>query len=204
MTIKLASANHPALHRPAAVMSPQSLRRPHVRETIKIMHEIMRNPENPGIGLAAPQLGKGISLIAISDPAELQQHLTPVQLAMRGRRPIEGYVLANPEYDVLDSEQACFFEGCLTYPGRMRAVLRPLHLSVRAVLILPKGESTAVEFEANDWHARILAHEVDHVNGITLDTLDPRICGPWVTVDEFRERGYINLSSDAIRKIFKI
>lgn len=103
--------------------------------------------EAPGIGLAAPQVGKSLRLVVIDvTPKEEENKLI---------------VLANPE--ICDGEGSLVDEeGCLSLPELTENVKRFARIRVKAQNI--NGEP--IEFEAEDWFARVIQHEVDHLQGI--------------------------------------
>lgn len=100
-----------------------------------------------GIGLAAPQVGISKRLIVI-DIEEIDSAYPPL-------------ALVNPELSDFEGEIAAE-EGCLSFPGLQGCVNRAQKLHLRAQT--PKGDN--IEFEAEDWMARVLQHEVDHLNGV--------------------------------------
>ncbi len=116
----------------------------------------------PGVGLAAPQIGVGLRVVLVQDPAEFQARVSEERLAELERTPLEPYVLVNPEIEKLGDEKRTFFEGCLSVEGYCALVERSR--SVRVRWLDPQGQRhEAVRY---GWHARILQHEVDHLNGI--------------------------------------
>jgi peptide deformylase len=108
-----------------------------------------------GVGLAAPQVGRGVRVIAV-DASE----------ARDGR---EAFVLVNPE--ILEQEgTGTGEEGCLSIPGVTAEVER--HTRVVVEGSTPEGEPRRIE--ASDFLARILQHEIDHLNGVLfIDRLGP-------------------------------
>jgi len=116
----------------------------------------------PGVGLAAPQIGVASRVILVQDPAAFHARVTPERLAELERTPVEPYVLINPEIERVGNEGRSFFEGCLSVDGYCALVER--HRSVRVRWLDPDGERH--EAVRTGWHARILQHEVDHLNGI--------------------------------------
>ena len=70
--------------------------------------------------------------------------------------------MINPELEPIGDASAAFFEGCLSVAG-YRAVVRR-HLKVRCRGL--GGDGAPVDFVAEGWQARILQHEVDHLNGV--------------------------------------
>jgi peptide deformylase len=69
--------------------------------------------------------------------------------------------LANPELEWESGEQEILDEGCLSIPGITVDVERPVHVRVRA--LDEDGESRLVE--ASGLEARVIQHEMDHLNG---------------------------------------
>ncbi len=101
----------------------------------------------PGIGLAAPQVGQSKRLIV-------------VDLSV-GERKDDLIVLANPELVTKEGEVICE-EGCLSVPDIREKVARPYRVVVRGLDL----EGRPVEVEGEDLLARVLCHEVDHLDGI--------------------------------------
>jgi peptide deformylase len=80
-------------------------------------------------------------------------------------------VIINPKLEVVEAEPAVFYEGCLSVPGFVAQV--PRALSVRVEALDHRGEP--VRIEAKGWYARILQHEIDHLQGgLYIDRMDPR------------------------------
>jgi peptide deformylase len=115
----------------------------------------------PGVGLAAPQIGESIRLVVIEDREEYQQSVAPARLAERERVPVPFHVIVNPALTVLDEQPRLFFEGCLSIAGF--GALTPRHAAVRVTGLNERAEP--VQIEARGWYARILQHEVDHLDG---------------------------------------
>ncbi|MFH9984665.1 peptide deformylase [Streptomyces luteogriseus] len=121
----------------------------------------------PGVGLAAPQVGVGLRIAVIEDPAPVPEE---VRLA-RGRVPQPFRVLVNPAYEPVGDARAAFFEGCLSVPGWQAVVAR--HAEVRLTGQDEHGQALDEVFEG--WPARIVQHETDHLDGVLyLDRAEPR------------------------------
>jgi peptide deformylase len=101
----------------------------------------------PGVGLAAPQVGSDLRL-AVVDPSV-------------GEDPSQVRVLVNPEITRREGQETDL-EGCLSLPGINDKVDRPLAILVKAQDL----EGKPFEIEAEDYLARIICHEVDHLDGI--------------------------------------
>ncbi|MBQ1088456.1 peptide deformylase [Streptomyces sp. B93] len=112
----------------------------------------------PGVGLAAPQVGVGLRIAVIEDPAPVPEE---VRVA-RGRVPQPFRVLVNPSYEPVGTERAAFFEGCLSVPGWQAVVSRPA-----AVRLTGQDEhGRALDEVVTGWPARIVQHETDHLDGV--------------------------------------
>jgi len=103
----------------------------------------------PGIGLAAPQVGKSKRIIL-------------VDLSI-GEKPDQLLKLINPEiiYQEGSIEEE---EGCLSLPEINIHIVRPAKIVLRALNIQGKE----IELEATGLAARVLSHEIDHINGILI------------------------------------
>ncbi len=102
-----------------------------------------------GVGLAATQLG-------------LMRRLVVFQAGFDARPT----ALANPEIEWASGELTVAEEGCLSLPRVVVEVERPLHVRVRGRDV--RGEP--ILLEASGLEARVLQHEIDHLDGVlTLD-----------------------------------
>lgn len=101
----------------------------------------------PGVGLAAPQVG-------------VELRLAVVDLSV-GEDPDALLVLVNPEVVERDGSET-EVEGCLSIPDFTDKVERSFRVRVRARDL--EGES--FEIEADDWLARAILHEMDHLDGV--------------------------------------
>ncbi|CAM5609855.1 peptide deformylase [Streptomyces sp. NPDC091290] len=162
--LPLVTAGHPVLRRPAARYEGQldaALLARFVEALRITMHAA------PGVGLAAPQVGVGLRIAVIEDPAPVPDE---VRVA-RGRVPQPFRVLVNPSYEGTGPARAAFYEGCLSVPGYQAVVAR--HAGVRL-----RGEDEhgrAVDEVFTGWPARIVQHETDHLDGMLyLDRAEPR------------------------------
>ncbi len=109
----------------------------------------------PGIGLAAPQVG-------------VSKRLIVVDLSV-GENKNDLIVLANPEIIMKEGEVTCE-EGCLSVPDIREKVSRPYRVIVRGIDL----EGKTIEVDAEDLLARVLCHEIDHLDGILfVERLSP-------------------------------
>ncbi|MFJ3824278.1 peptide deformylase [Streptomyces nodosus] len=162
--LPIVAAGHPVLRRAAepfeGQLSPALLAR-FVAALRTTMHAA------PGVGLAAPQVGVGVRIAVIEDPAPVPEDIRVV----RGRVPQPFRVLVNPSYEAVGTERAAFFEGCLSVPGWQAVVARHARVRLRAL----DEHGAEVDEEFTGWPARIVQHETDHLDGtLYLDRAEVR------------------------------
>lgn len=161
MLLKLFESGHPVLRRSSRALSKEELVTPEMQRLIELMRETMR--DTPGVGLAAPQIGESLQLAVIEDRQEYQASIPPERLAVLERRPVPFHVIVNPVLTVEGSEVAEFFEGCLSVGRAGFMAVVPRARSVRVDALDHRGDPITIR--ATGWHARILQHEIDHLNG---------------------------------------
>jgi peptide deformylase len=155
----IVQVGEPVLRAKAKFLERDEIRRPRIQELISAMRDSMRNA--PGVGLAAPQIGIPLSLAVIEDRPEYTKDIPPEVLASRGRRPVPFHVIINPSLTLHQGTIIEFFEGCLSLAGFTAIV--PRSQEVRVECLDQHGEPQVIE--ASGWYARILQHEIDHLNG---------------------------------------
>jgi peptide deformylase len=154
-----------------------------MRDLIALMRETMRDA--PGVGLAAPQIGLPLQLAVIEDREELFKGIDPAALAQRERRPVPFQVIINPAITV-DGPDVEFFEGCLSLAGFSAVV--PRAQRARVECLDHNGEPVVIE--ASGWHARILQHEIDHLQGtLYVDRMLTRTFTTMENLTRFRVSG---------------
>ena len=190
MKLQIVQTGNPILRQVGRNLSAEEIRSPAIQELIGLMREAMR--EAPGVGLAAPQVGVAVQLAVIEDRPEYMKDLSPAELAERQRRPIDFHVIINPKLSISGDSSAEFFEGCLSVPGFAALVRRARKVRVECLNELAEP----LTIEAEGWYARILQHEIDHLNGkLYLDRADTR---SFTTVENF-SRFWQDLSSEEVR-----
>jgi len=193
MILKICQAGHPALRRRARDLTPEEIRGDEIQRLIASMVETMRDA--PGVGLAAPQVGVSVRLAVIEDRSEYLTAMTPEQAAERQRIPVPLHVIINPELIIDDDETAEFFEGCLSVGGL--TALTPRALRVRVKFLDARGQQR--EIHAQGWYARILQHEIDHLNGVLyVDRMKPRS----LSTVENHGRYWREATAEELRKAF--
>jgi peptide deformylase len=145
--LKIARMGHPVLARTARPIDDPGSEE--VRRLIADMAETMADAE--GIGLAAPQVYRPLRLILFLDVDARED--------APQRPPV---ALINPVIEPLDDAIVPGLEGCLSIPGLRGIVPRHARIGYRG--LTPDGN--VVEREANGLHARVVQHEVDHLDGI--------------------------------------
>ncbi|PLX49867.1 MAG: peptide deformylase [Desulfobulbaceae bacterium] len=133
---------HPILRRKAAQVTDFD---DNLRKLVADMAETMYDA--PGVGLAAPQIGVSLQLLVMD-------------ITGKDEEP-ELIVLANP---VLSEGEGAALEeeGCLSVVDLTARVQRFTKIRVQAQDI----DGTSLDFIADEWFARVIQHEVDHLNGI--------------------------------------
>ena len=140
-------------------IAPEALASTEIVQLVADLRDALRGMK--GCGLAAPQLGRAVRMIVVEDRLDYIVNIPPHIVAEIQREAITFHVLVNPTLTVEDSTQAEWFEGCISVPGLMAAVPRALGVRVDA---LDEG-GQPVTIHARSWYARILQHEIDHLDG---------------------------------------
>lgn len=107
-----------------------------------------------GAGLAAPQIGVDLQVVIFGSDA--------INPRYPDAPPVPRTVLCNPVITPLGDEQQEDWEGCLSVPG-LRAVV-PRWQRIRYSGLDPRGQP--IEREAEGFHARVVQHECDHLQGM--------------------------------------
>jgi len=118
-------------------------------EEIKLSKKMIKiMTEAPGIGLAAPQLGKLLRIITINakDPETEKDNFS---------------TLFNPEIMWYSKKKIIMEEGCLSIPHQFADIERPEKISLKYV----DNSNKIVEKEVEGIEARVIQHEVDHLEG---------------------------------------
>lgn len=155
--LKVARLGHPVLRRVAEPISDKELRSDATRRFISDMVETMK--EYDGVGLAADQVhvSKQIAVLEVADnPRYPEKPSVPLT------------VLVNPIITPLADELEEDWEGCLSIPDMRGKVPRYKSIRVQAL----DRDGAPLEFVATGFHARVVQHESDHLNGkVYLDRM---------------------------------
>lgn len=125
-----------------------------LQQLIDNMIETMR--EASGVGLAGPQVDQPLRLSVIETLPDYDEEGNEIE----GTRDL--FVLVNPEIVWRSDEMVKGIEGCLSIPGWVGEVSR--HKSIRVKAQDRNGKN--VRMRLHDWTARIVQHEVDHLDGV--------------------------------------
>lgn len=154
--LKIARMGHPVLATRAEPVKDPSAS--DIKKLVADMVETMIDAD--GAGLAAPQVHVPLRIVVFQAPvsridpglseAERYDHSAPLT------------VLINPELEIMGQEEESGWEGCLSVPGLRGFVERPAHIRYRGV----DPEGRRVARTAKGFHARVVQHELDHLDGI--------------------------------------
>jgi peptide deformylase len=158
--LKVTRLGHPVLRRVAEPVSMETIQRPEFQQFIDDMIETMH--EYDGVGLAAPQV-------------HVSQQVAVLEVTKHPRYPdapsVPLTVLINPRVTLLTEETVDGWEGCLSIPELRGVVPRVRELRVEAL----DRQGQPLDFIAKDFHARVVQHEYDHLQGkVYLDRMSSR------------------------------
>jgi peptide deformylase len=180
MQLGIVQTGDPVLRRVARMMSVDEIRSPATQDLIELMRETMRAA--PGVGLAAPQIGESLQLAVIEDRIDYIKDISRDKLAELKRSPVDFHVIINPKLTIVGETAVDFFEGCLSVAGFAAMVSRGE--SVRVECLNERAEPVTIN--AQGWYARILQHEIDHLNGtLYIDRMHTRSFTTVENVDVF-------------------
>ncbi len=117
-------------------------------ELVLDMKKAMR--ENNGVGIAANQVGRDLSIFAIDAKIATENNVPEVYF--------------NPEITDYSSDTDQLEEGCLSIPGFYHEIKRSKKIMFKAL----DENGKKVKFKARGFLARVLQHETDHLNGLTI------------------------------------
>lgn len=149
--LPIAKLGNPILRQVAAKVDPRDIRTYELQQFIDNLIETML--DEPGIGLAAPQVSRSIQLVVMS---------------CEGEDGFPKTVLINPRIVFYGPEQVENWEGCLSVDGLRGKVTRPSVVRVQALDRLGKP----LDIEATGLYAVCIQHEMDHLIGkVFLDRM---------------------------------
>ena len=150
--LKIARMGHPVLKAQAEPVSD-----PKAQEIQQLVRDMIETLEDVGgIGLAAPQVHVSKRVVIFYVPGERRA------AAGEPAEDVPLTVLINPEIEPLSEERVAGVEACLSVPGLAGPVPRWTHIRYRALDL----HGRMFEREAKGYHARVVQHECDHLDGI--------------------------------------
>ncbi len=155
--LKIARMGHPVLRVKAEPIADPTA--PDVARLARDMIATMDDAD--GVGLAAPQIHVSQRIIVFKAPVRGPD--------MSRDGDVDNRVLINPEIEPLSPDRASAFEGCLSIPGLRGVVPRFTRIRYSGVGL----DGRRISVEAEGFHARVLQHEVDHLDGVLyLDRME--------------------------------
>jgi peptide deformylase len=149
--LNIAKLGNPILRKIAAPVDPRDIKSSELQRLIDDMFETMY--DEPGIGLAAPQVSRSIQLVV---------------MACKGEGGFPEAVLINPSIVYYGPQQVESWEGCLSVDGLRGKVTRPSLVRVKGL----DRKGKALDFEATGLYAVCIQHELDHLIGkVFLDRM---------------------------------
>lgn len=164
--------NNPSLRKKAEPISSAEFKASWLKELIRDMFEIMQ--EKGAVGVAAPQIGISKRIIVFG---------TSYTKRRKPEVHIPDTALINPIFKVLSEEKALGYEGCLNSGDLMGEVPRAIEIEYSGYDI----EGNHIVKQATGLEARILQHEIDHLDGILFfDHIEDK--KTLTTYDELQQR----------------
>ncbi len=148
--LKIARMGHPVLLTPAEPAGQAA--DPELRRLVHDMVDTLADAG--GVGLAAPQVHVSRRVIIFLVPSE--------RAGGGGESDVPLTAVLDPEIEPLGDERELGWEGCLSIPGLRGLVPRWSRIRLRGRSL----DDTPLDIEAAGFHARVIQHEVDHLNGI--------------------------------------
>ncbi|MEO5335770.1 MAG: peptide deformylase [Magnetospirillum sp. WYHS-4] len=161
--LKIARMGHPVLAAPAQPVADPTA--PEIAALVVDMVDTLRDAG--GVGLAAPQVHIPLRLVIFFVP-EARAAAERYRAAGLGDDPdpeggpVPLTALINPVIEPLGEEMAEAYEGCLSLPGMSGPVPRYMRIRYRGLDL----EGRTVDRIARGFHARVVQHECDHLDGI--------------------------------------
>jgi peptide deformylase len=143
--LKVSRMGHPVLRQKARQLERSEIKDPRFQKFIDDMIDTMH--EYSGVGLAGPQVHEGLRIfVAMLDSGD----------------DAEASVIINPVITPADAKIVEGWEGCLSIPDVRGRVSRAHKIVLKAL----DRQGRTVEIEAEDFPARVIQHEADHLDGV--------------------------------------
>lgn len=159
----------PVLRSHAVAVDPAAVTGPEIQQVISTMVKVMRKLDC--VGLSAPQIGVPLRILALEYTQKMLEESSPESRVARGLSVQPLRIFVNPQLRIVDGQTVLFQEACESITGFSATV--PRFLSVEVSGLNEQGE--AVSWQASGWPARILQHEMDHLDGVLyIDRMDSK------------------------------
>lgn len=139
---------HKILAKKTAKVAIEDIKNGHHRRLILEMKRVMK--ENEGIGLAANQVGQDLRLFIIDEKLADEAGTSSV--------------FFNPEITEYSKDTDELEEGCLSIPQSYNPIKRAKKIKIKAI----DENGNKIKLKARGFLARVLQHETDHLNGLTI------------------------------------
>lgn len=159
MLLKIYQSGQPVLREKAKKVAEKALTSSETQQLIDYMIETLRDVS--GVGLAAPQVGQSLQIFIVEDKEKYHKQVPKIVLEEQGRKVVPLKVFINPRLEVLEAEEDMYFEGCLSVDGYVGVVSRAHKVKVSGL----DRAGKPISYTATGWFARILQHEIGHLNG---------------------------------------
>jgi len=142
--LSIAKLGNPILRKLAVPVDAREIRTKEFQQLVEDMFQTML--EEPGIGLAAPQVSRSVQLVV---------------MGCEGEGGFPSTTLINPKIVYYGPQQVENWEGCLSVDGLRGKVTRPSVIRVQAL----DRDGQAIDIEADGLYAVCIQHEMDHLTG---------------------------------------
>ncbi|XP_071957884.1 peptide deformylase, mitochondrial-like isoform X2 [Antedon mediterranea] len=157
----------PVLRMQSNPVPKSSIKSNEVKKVIKNMIYVMRKEK--AVGIAAPQVGSALQIVAMEFTSKHTAKWPPEVCKMREVKEFPLTVIINPKLRFVDQRKIEWPEGCLSLKGFRANVPRFYEVKVKGL----DQEGNDFEWQVSGYPARILQHEIDHVNGhLFIDHMD--------------------------------
>jgi peptide deformylase len=142
----------PVLRQKSQEIKTEELQKSEIKQLVLDMEKTMR--EKDGVGLAAPQVGVNKRIVAIEIAADNPRY--------PGHDSVPSLILINPKILRRSWKKVLEEEGCLSLPEIFGLVKRSVKITVTAL----DRNGKKIKFRATGFFARVVQHEVDHLDGV--------------------------------------
>ena len=153
MLLQLARMGRPVLRKVAETVTD-----PQTADIQRLIDDMIQTlADSGGVGLAAPQVHMPVRVVVLGISETRAQGLPSSEDGVIG--PL---AVINPRIEILDDSEVMGFEGCLSLPGLRGVVPRARRIRYEGL----DRTGAPLSIIASGFHARVVQHEVDHLNGI--------------------------------------